>query len=152
MIRLHSRVQKLVSYYIRKFNTRNPFELADCLGILYQVGNIGCSGCYIFLKNHRYIFLNQNLSEREMMIVMAHELGHTLLHRKENSYFIKNKTFLLNSKNELEANLFAAELLISDDVILEYRYYNYTTEQISRLLGYDQALVELKLKRIALRF
>ena len=150
MIRLHSRVQKLVSYYIRKFNTRNPFELADCLGILYQVGNIGCSGCYIFLKNHRYIFLNQNLSEQEMMLVMAHELGHALLHRKENSYFIKNKTFLLNSKNELEANLFAAELLISDDVILEYRYYNYTTEQISRLLGYDQALVELKMRHIIL--
>ena len=147
---MHSRVQKLVSYYIRKFNTRNPFELADCLGILYQVGNIGCSGCYIFLKNHRYIFLNQNLSEQEMMLVMAHELGHALLHRKENSYFIKNKTFLLNSKNELEANLFAAELLISDDVILEYRYYNYTTEQISRLLGYDQALVELKMRHIIL--
>lgn len=143
---MHSRIQQLVSYYIRKFNTRNPFELADCLGILYQIGNIGCSGCYIFLKNHRYIFLNQNLSEREMMLVMAHELGHALLHRKENSYFIKNKTFLLNSKNELEANLFAAELLIPDDIILENR--DYTIEQLSRLLGYDQALVELKMRHL----
>lgn len=85
-----------------------------------------------------------------MMLVMAHELGHALLHRKENSYFIKNKTFLLNSKNELEANLFAAELLIPDDIILEYHHYNYTTEQLARLLGYDQALVELKMRHLAI--
>ena len=62
-------------YYCKKFNTRNPFEIADYLGILYQIGDIGCSGCYMFLKNHRYIFLNQNLSEPEARMVMAHELG-----------------------------------------------------------------------------
>ncbi len=54
-------IVELVSYYIRKYNTRNPFEIADHLGILYQIGNIGCAGCYMFLKNHRYIFLSQDL-------------------------------------------------------------------------------------------
>ena len=145
---MDNKIQKLVSYYTRKFKTRNPFEIADSLGILYHIGDIGCSGCYMFLKNHRYIFLNQNLSELEMLLVMAHELGHAILHRKENCYFIKNKTLLLNSKNEIEANLFAAELLIPDEIILENR--DYTTEQLSRLLGYEQALVELKVKHLVL--
>lgn len=144
MVDLQKDVKKLITYYTKKFNTRNPFEIADSLGILYQIGDIGCSGCYMFLKNHRYIFLNQNLSEHEMLLVMAHELGHAILHRKENCYFIKNKTLLLNSKKEIEANTFAAMLLIPDEVITENP--DYTTEQLSRLLGYEQALIELRLK------
>ena len=140
----NKQIKQIVSYYCKKFNTRNPFEIADHLGILYQIGNIGCSGCYMFLKNHRYIFLNQNLSEYETRLVMAHELGHAIMHRKENCYFIRNKTLLLNSKIEIEANIFAAELLIPDDIIRENR--DLTTQQLSRLLGYEQALIELRLK------
>ncbi|MFQ8777280.1 MAG: ImmA/IrrE family metallo-endopeptidase [Roseburia sp.] len=57
---------------------------------------------------------------------MAHELGHAILHRKENCYFIRNKnTVTLNSKNEIEANKFAMELLISDEVLLEYQDCNH---------------------------
>ena len=140
----NKQIKRIVSYYYQKFNTRNPFEIADHLGILYQIGNIGCSGCYMFLKNHRYIFLNQNLSEYETRLVMAHELGHAIMHRKENCYFIRNKTLLLNSKIEIEANIFASELLIPDDIIRENR--DLTTQQLSRLLGYEQALIELRLK------
>lgn len=140
----NKQIKQIVSYYCKKFNTRNPFEIADHLGILYQIGNIGCSGCYMFLKNHRYIFLNQNLSEYETRLVMAHELGHAIMHRKENCYFIRNKTLLLNSKIEIEANIFASELLIPDDIIRENR--DLTTQQLSRLLGYEQALIELRLK------
>jgi len=75
---------------------------------------------------------------------MAHELGHAILHRKQNCYFIRNKTLLLNSKTELEANLFAAELLIDDDIILEYP--EYTTSQLSKLLGYEERLIELRMQ------
>ena len=81
------------------------------------------------------------MNESELLQVMAHELGHAILHRKQNCYFIRNKTLLLNSKTELEANMFAAELLIRDDVILEHP--EYTTSQLSRLLGYEERLVEL---------
>lgn len=137
-------IKKLIAYYVSKYNTRNPFEIADYLGILYQIGNIGCSGCYMFLKNHRYIFISENLSEPETQMVMAHELGHAILHRKENCYFIRNQTLLLNSKNEKEANLFAAELLIPNEIILEN--YNFTVNQLSRLLGYDEKLIEIRLE------
>ena len=112
-------IKRMVAYYIRKFGTNDPFKLAKHLGVLYQIGEINCEGCYMFLKNHRYIFLNQNLSEQEMRLVMAHELGHALLHRKENCYFIRNKTFLSTAWIEKEANTFAAELLIPDSLIYE---------------------------------
>lgn len=137
-------IKKVVAYYKRKFGTDNPFEIADNLGVLYQIGNIDFEGCYMFLKNHRYIFLNQDLEDNEMKLVMAHELGHAILHRKENCYFIRNKTLLLNSKNEIEANKFAMELLMSDEFMEENKCC--TIEQISRMTGYDEKLIKLRLQ------
>lgn len=138
-------IKKLVSYYVRKYDTRNPFELARYLNVQIQVGDLGGrAGCYMFLKNHKCIFLNENLNENELLVVMAHELGHAIMHRKENCYFIRNKTFLLTSKNEIEANKFASELLISDEILNENK--NCTTAQIARLTGYNEYLIKLKLQ------
>ncbi len=136
-------IKDIVRKYTLKYNTRNPFKLADLLGIEVQLGTPGCAGCYMFLKNHRYIFLDQDLEEMELLQVMAHELGHAILHKKQNCCFIRNKTLLLNSKTEIEANLFAAELLIEEDTILEYQ--GYTVSQLARLLGYEERFIELRL-------
>ena len=92
-----ARVKRLVSYYKRKCGTDDPFEIADQLGVLYQIGNCKHEGCYMFLKNHRYIFLSNQLNREELRLVMAHELGDALLDRKANCYFIRNKTLLLVS-------------------------------------------------------
>lgn len=138
------RIKRLVTYYKRLCNTSDPFEIADRLGILYQIGNLNQEGCYMFLKNHRYIFLSNQLSREELTLVMAHELGHALLDRKSNCYFIRNKTLLLNSRLERRANLFAAYLLISDDLIAEFS--GYTMEQMSLCTSYPKELIELRLK------
>lgn len=135
-------IKRIVAYYVRKIGTNDPFKIADHLGVLYQIGNINCDGCYMFLKNHRYIFLDQNLSELEMRLVMAHELGHALLHRKKNCYFIRNKTFLSTAWIEMEANTFAAELLIPDSLI--YENPGMTKKQLARLAGYDERIMEFK--------
>lgn len=136
-------IKRLVEYYIKKFNTRNPFELANCLNVEVQLGPLGSrAGCYMFLKNHKCIFLNEDLEEHELNLVMAHELAHSVLHRKENCYFIRNKTLLLSSTNEIEANTFAAELLIPDSLI--YENPGMTKSQIARLAGYDEKIMEFK--------
>lgn len=97
----------------------------------------------MFLKNHRYIFLSNQLDKKELRLVMAHELGHALLDRKANCYFIRNKTMLLISKLERRANLFAAYLLISDDLLSQYE--GYTKEQFCHSTGYPYELLELRL-------
>ena len=71
---MNRNIKKIVSYYKRKTGTSNPFAIADQLGILYQICDLQFEGCYMFLKNHRYIFINQNLPEHEQRLVMAHEL------------------------------------------------------------------------------
>lgn len=138
-------IENIVEYYVKKCNSRNPFDIAKYLNIQLQIGDLGTPcGCYMFLKNHRCIFLNENLSENEMNLVMSHELGHAIMHRKLNCYFIRNKTLLLNSKIEKEANLFAVDLLIPNDIIAENS--RYTIEQLARMLGYSKGLIELRLK------
>ena len=78
---------------------------------------------------------------------MAHELGHAIMHRKLNCYFIRNKTLLLDSKIETEANTFAVNLLIPDETIIEIiDNRNCTLEYMSRVLGYNQKLIELRMK------
>lgn len=136
-------VKRLVAYYVRKFDTRNPFELADHLNVEVQTGPLGSrAGCYMFLKNHKCIFLNENLEEHERTLVMAHELAHSIMHRKENCYFIRNKTLMLTSKIEIEANKFAAELLIPDNLMIENP--GMTKTQIARLAGYNEKIMEFK--------
>ncbi len=138
------RVKRLVAYCTKKCGTSNPFEIADQLGILYQIGNCEHEGCYMFLKNHRYIFLSNRLDRTELNLVMAHELGHALLDRKSNCYFIRNKTLLLVSKLERRANLFAAYLLISNDMLQDYT--GFTQGQFCQCTGYPKELIELRLK------
>lgn len=136
-------IKHLVAYYVKRFNTRNPFELAKNLNVEIQIGPLGSrAGCYMFLKNHKCVFLNEDLSDSDMQLVMAHELAHSILHRKTNCYFIRNKTLMLTSKIELEANQFAAELLIPDELI--YDNPGMTKSQIAHLAGYDEKIMDFK--------
>lgn len=136
-------IKRLVSYYTKKYHTRNPFELAEYLNVEVMIGPLGNrAGCYMFLKNHKYVFLNEDLNDNERTLVMAHELAHSIMHRKENCYFIRNKTLLLTSKMETEANIFAAELLIPDDLI--YSNPGLSQSQLARLAGYDEMILKFK--------
>ena len=138
------KIRRIVAYYIKLYNTRDPFKLADYLNIEVQEGNLGdLSGCYMYLKKHRCIFLNHNLDYAESKMVMAHELGHAIMHTRTNCCFMASKTLLLTSKVEIQANKFAAELLISDECIRDNA--GYTINQLSRLSGVHEELVKLKL-------
>lgn len=138
------RIERVVSYFVRMCNTRDPFKIADQIGILYQIGRSKYEGCYMYLKKHRYIFLSDKIDDTEKQVVMAHELGHALLDPKQNCYFIRNKTFFLTSKPEIRANTFAAYLLISDDLLTEFN--EFTREQFCNSTGYPDELINLRLK------
>lgn len=140
---MNRNIKKIALHLIKKCNTQNPFKIADDLKIEYIIGPMGqYSGCYLYLKRHRCIFINEDLPENDRHFVMAHELGHALLHRKENCYFIRNKTFLSTSRIEKEANTFAAELLIPDSLI--YENSGMTKNQLARLAGYNEKILDFK--------
>ena len=65
---------------------------------------------------------------------------------KENCAFIRSRTLLLTSGIEREANLFAAYLLITDDMLTDYM--GYTQEHFCSCTGYPKELVKLRLHNI----
>lgn len=140
----NEKIARLVKYYTKVCGTRDPFKIADRLGVLYQIGECEFDGCYKFLKNHRYIFLSNRLDADELQLVMAHELGHALLDRKQNCYFMRNKTLFSIARFERRANMFAAYLLIDDDMLSGYQGFN--KEQFCNCTGYPEELLELRLK------
>lgn len=95
----------------------------------------------------KQIHINQNLTQHEAEFTCAHELGHAVLHPNASTPFLRSKTLLSVDKLEIEANEFAINLLIPDEIITEHK--DYTTGQLARMLGYNQKLIEMRLKSFA---
>ena len=141
------RMHRILNYYVRITGTRDPLEIARSLGIgiaIVPLGNI--AGNYKLLKRKRWIFINENIPIESPLfrIVIAHELGHAIFHRKENCAFLRSKTILLTSGIEREANIFAAHLLISDEMLQEYA--GFTKDQLCACTGYPMELIDLRIQ------
>ena len=125
-------IREIIEKIYRKYQTRNPFEIAQCLNIPVFYEELGTINGY-YNKPYR----------QHQLLTCAHELGHALLHPNANTPFLRNNTLLSVDKMEIEANTFAAELLITDDMISENK--EMTISQLSRMLGYNERFIMLKL-------
>lgn len=99
---------------LKKSNSTNLFAIAEANNIVvleYALGSMG--GFYIYQKKSKIILLNSNLSDLHKQMVLAHEIGHALLHTKVNCAFIKTNTHLKHKIYEKEANFFGAHMLKS---------------------------------------
>lgn len=138
-------IQNAISLLIKKYGTDNPFELADALNITIFFEELGSiNGYYNKPLRMKQIHINNSLDNIMKRFTCAHELGHAILHPDASTPFLRSKTLLSVDKMEIEANTFAVELLIPNELIEENN--NLTSEQLSRLLGYEQSLIELRLK------
>lgn len=138
-------IKKKVLALVRKHKSRNPFEIIKGMNVILIFAPLcGVRGFYQYFQRNNIIYIDETLSKEEQIFVCAHELGHMILHRKINAVFMDTRTYLGTSSYEMEANKFAMELLVSDDILNEYDYF--TIEQISRLLGYTEELIKLRIK------
>lgn len=137
--------KELANRLVKKYGTRNPFEIIKGMNvILLFVDLVDVRGFYQYFQRNNIIYIDQNLSYEDQIWVCAHELAHMLLHKKANTVFMDTRTYFNTSAYENEANKFAIELLVPDEKIIEYK--DYSIEQISRILGYQKSLIELKMK------
>jgi Zn-dependent peptidase ImmA (M78 family) len=85
------------------------------------------SGMLVLKDRNAIISINKAHSENRKRFTIAHELGHYLLHKNSASVFIdKAPVFLRDKKSsdgtqlqEIEANRFAAELLMPEGLLRE---------------------------------
>jgi len=140
-------IQSKVDDLCKKYGTRNPFTLAKYLKIEIFYWDLphDIRGFYQYEKRNRFIFLNSSLSIEEQIIVCAHELGHAILHTKLNSPFMRSNTLFSIDKVEVQANTFAAYLLIPDESLFD-SYEQMTIYDIATLYNVPVELAELKFK------
>lgn len=147
------KLSNIGSSLVKRFGTRDPFQIAKALGIevLYCEDFGSLKGMYRVIKRNRFIFLNKDLNERMQRIVCAHELGHDQLHRKlaQTNALHEFMLYDMTTRPEYEANIVAAEILIDTDELLDYVYnYRYSAEQIARAMDTDINLVALKIAHL----
>ena len=102
------RVKNLVG----RTGTASPTQIADILKIPIVFAELpdGIRGYLTRPVRRKTIVINDNLDEREVSIVIAHELGHALMHGAASTFHADTVNYC-NARNEYEANLFALYLL-----------------------------------------
>lgn len=131
----------------KKHQTRDPFKIAKAMDIELAVKELGAlKGFYKTIYGIPFIFLNRALDKKTARIVLAHEIGHHILHKEFAAFgFEETSLFSPASRREYEANLFAAELLVSDSDISETLEYGGTVSQVASSLGLNEEFASLKL-------
>lgn len=136
-------VHSIVERTVKKYKTRSPYELADLMGISIYKSELGTIRGYYSKKFRiKQIVLNCNLSEKDERFVLAHELGHAIMHENLNTPFLMENTLLSKNKFEKEANTFAIELLVPDTEIIENP--DLTIGQLARMTGYSEDILRYK--------
>ncbi len=130
---------------IRRTMSRDPFKICEELGVRIRYHELGSIKAYYFCQSRiKNIVINSSADENIKKVLCAHELGHAILHDgiAKDRAFHEITLFDVTTPTEYEANLFAAELLISDEDILEGK--NSSIFHIASTLCVPKELVDFK--------
>lgn len=137
-------IKEIVMGLLEVYKTKNIYELLNQLEIILIKKHLpeGKKGRFFRdIFGNEYIYVSNELSDEEERIVIAHELGHLILHTHLNTSYYTDNHLLIKNKYEIQANKFAAELLITDDLdISEYE----TMKELSCNLKVTEELIRLK--------
>ncbi|AZO95239.1 ImmA/IrrE family metallo-endopeptidase [Halocella sp. SP3-1] len=149
-------VSHLVKKLFNEFGTRDPYYISELLGIEIKYYNFSenIKGIFTYDQNNKknIIGLNKSLNQIMKKIVLSHELGHAILHPDSSRYFIEQHTLFSMNKFEIEANQFAAELLISNEELYKYIRGRCSIKCIAYELEVPVELVRFKLERLKYNF
>lgn len=139
-------IKKTVQELIKKHGTNNPFEIASKMNIHVIERDLheDIYGFYRYVRRNKFIFINSNIAEYKKFHVCGHELGHSQIHPDLNTPFMMSNTLLSIDKIEREADRFAAELLIPDDIFKK----SSNIYEIASLLQVPVELVKLKSEKL----
>lgn len=145
-----SEIVKKANRVYRECGTRDPYRIAADLGIKILECPFKCQrGAYKMIDRNRFIFVKDNLPSVMKDIVLLHEIGHDVLHRKEAAEAGGFKEFeifdMTNSRMEYEANIFASQVSLDDQEFIEYCERGYDVQQIACAMNSNINLVALKL-------
>jgi len=152
---LDGKLFEMAQRLARRYNTRDPYEIAENMGIDIIRSNRlkKLKGMYLYILRNPYIVINTNTPEEMQRIICAHELGHDRLHRKlaAQGGMQEISLFDMTTRPEYEANVFAAELMLADEDITALQKEGYDAFQIASKLNSDINIVALKISQMKKR-
>lgn len=115
---------------LKEHGTTLPIDIAAIVkrqgvGVRHQPMEESVSGMLVIKDDRATIGVNQSHHPNRQRFTLAHELGHYLLHSKRTQVFVDSSTMFFRDglaaegtdKVEIEANAFAAELLMPENVL-----------------------------------
>lgn len=135
-----------VNNLVKKHNTRDPHEILIERGVYVRpfIDDTKLLGMFKRILSDRYVFYNPKINEHNLKMVLAHELGHDFYHGDD--CFSNNQLFSVTNSKEVDANIFAAHLLIMDESIKEYIDMGYSIQQMASMECVDNNLIIIKLQ------
>lgn len=121
----YAEISESVEKLKRKYGESDPFRLCRDMGIKLLFQAMGThpdaiKGFFLESKRIRTITINSDLPMVIQRIIAAHELCHATNHRSSGIHaFHEVALFDQTSVLEKDANLFAAELLLDDEEVLD---------------------------------
>lgn len=152
---------------IGKYGKTDPESLSKKLGVkvVYEKLDDEVSGVLVVQEAKPIIFINTEHHLNRQRFTIAHELGHYLLHKQEQVHVDNDFTIAYrNTKSstgenlhEIEANQFAAELLMPEKCVEQYLAENKialitetTILEMSNFFGVSLQAMTIRLSTLSL--
>ncbi len=122
---IYAEICAAVAQLRKRYQESDPVKLCEAMGIKLIFTSLGkaessIKGFFLESKRIQTITINNDLSEILQKIIIAHELGHAVLHKRSGIHaFHDVGLFDESSIFEKDANLFAAEYLMEDEAVLK---------------------------------
>lgn len=140
---------RVVDELKKKYGTNDPYELCDRLGIRIRRKDLKkkLKGFFYYQSRIPNIVIDSNVNEVLERILIAHELGHAILHKEIAMMkgFQEMEVFDSTAITENEANLFSAELILEDKDVLE-QLEDHSFFQAAQALYVPAALLDYKFR------
>ncbi len=137
---------------VRDAETRNALRIADDLGLVIRFVDDfeKLLGMYTYKWGQRMVFLNSSMDEHMLQMVLAHEIGHDILHRDlaQDGWLREFVLFNMKDTTEYEANAFAAHLLLDNDQVYEMAREGYDLVQIAKAMNTNINLMLIKMQEM----
>lgn len=147
----YDNIYKKARELIEEYKSRDPRDILERRGVhlIAFKTNTHLLGMYKIIKGVSFVFYNPFVDERIQNMVFAHELGHHIFHEDAASNeLIEYELFDINSEMELEANIFAAHLLLDEKSLIEDVKEGYTYNQLASMYDVNVNLMIFKLNEM----
>ena len=131
---------------VTDYGLQNIFEAAEKIGyrvIRYPIGNDSFLGFALIKDTERIVFSNSSLILSREIFSVAHEIGHQKLHLSEmGRTIIRDDDFTDRDESEVEANYFAACLLMPVEKVEKFIRLELNEKEIAKWNGLDIARIQ----------